>query len=132
MADPNFPFCLSVDALEIPLHLGVGEAERAELQTVQVWIHLFYAAPPEGAKEDMAAYCCYDSLCQALIAKAKEQPYHLIEYLCADFFRVLREQIPAEVKLWIKVQKALPISLVGYVVKGASATYTDLPGGVRP
>ena len=127
-----YPFSLQVDALTVPVTLGVGDEERAAKQDVRVWVKLFYPKPPAAAGQDMADYLCYDDLCARLLTAAAAKPYHLIEFLCADFFRLLRSMAPEEVRLWIKVQKSLPQGLVAYDVEGASVIYTDLPEGVRP
>ncbi len=126
----TYPFSLQIDALRIPVHLGVTAQERADPQTVTLWLKGFYAAAPDAAESDDAEYLCYDGLCQALLACAESQEFQLVEYLTAELFNAARAQIPQSVRLWMRVQKPLPPSLVGYEVEGASVVMSDLPEGV--
>lgn len=126
----TYPFCLKIDALEIPVHLGVTAEERLEAQVVKAWIQIFYPELPNGAKKDAANYMCYDTLCQRLLQRAGVQHFHLVEYLTRELYEVVRAQAPKDVRIRVEVKKPLPVSLVGYKVEGASVVYTDLPGGV--
>lgn len=120
-----YPFCLSIDRLAVPVHLGVPEEERREEQTVYVWVKLYYPYIPSGSD-----YQCYDSLCQSLLATARQKPVELVETLIMDLYRCLRRQIPSEVPIHVKLHKPLPASLVGYEVEGATVEYTDLLEGL--
>lgn len=125
-----YPFCLGIDRLALPVHLGVTEAEREHAQTVYADVRLYYPAAPDASAQDAAEYQCYDSLCKSLLATAQAQPTHLIEFLVGALYRCLRTQVPSEVKIRVTLHKPLPKSLVGYDVQGATAEYTDLLEGL--
>lgn len=125
----HYPFALNVEALKIPVILGVTEDERRFPQEVTVWVRVYYSEPPAGMAIDHSHYLCYDEMCQAMLKRAMRNEFHLIEYLTAELYSTLRDIVPDEAKIWLKIHKDLPPSLVGYMVEGASATYTDLPPG---
>lgn len=125
-----YPFTLSVEQLEMPVHLGVTVEEQAVAQTVYASVVLYYPAAPDAAAQDASAYQCYDSLCKKLLAVAAAQPVALIEFLVGELYRVLRAEVPPEVKIRVRLHKPLPESLVGYRVRGATAEYTDLLEGL--
>lgn len=120
-----YPFCLRIDRLAVPVHLGVTEDERREPQTVYVSVRLYYPTIPSGRD-----YQCYDSLCQSLLEEARQKPVELIETLIMDLYRCLRRQIPSEVPVHVSLHKPLPVALVGYEVEGATVEYTDLLEGL--
>lgn len=125
-----YPFCLSINQLALPVHLGVTEQERAEPQTVYADVRLYYPAAPAASQNDAADYQCYDALCQSMLALVRKEPIELIEFLVGALYRCLRAQVPDEVKIRVTLHKPLPQSLVGYEVQGATAEYTDLLEGL--
>lgn len=125
-----YPFSLSIDKLELPVHLGVTAEEQATAQTVLASVVLYYPTVPDASTQDASDYQCYDSLCQQLRDVAAARPVALIEFLVGELYRATRAAVPPEVKIRIRLHKPLPESLVGYVVDGATAEYTDLPEGV--
>lgn len=125
-----YPFCLHIERLALPVHLGVTEAERDNAQTVYADVQLYYPAAPDASMQDVSDYQCYDSLCKAMLATAQEKPVQLIEFLVGELYRCLREQIDPVVKIRVRLHKPLPKSLVGYEVGGATAEYTDLLEGL--
>lgn len=130
LQNPDYPFSLAVERLALPVYLGAGDEERAVEQTVYVSLTLFYPKAPDAAQQDAAEYLCYDGLCQSLLAVAAREPFHLIEFLAAELFRTVREAAPKECKVWLRLQKPLPVSLVGYAVEGAAIELSDL--GAQP
>lgn len=125
-----YPFCLSIDGLELQVRLGVTPEEQIVPQTVRVWVTLYYPAVPNALQDDAADYQCYDRLCRKLHDVAAMQPFALVEFLVGELYRVIRDDVPGEVKIRIRLHKPLPESLVGYKVEGATAEYTDLPEGL--
>lgn len=123
----HYPFMLSVDALRIPVNLGVTEAERMEETTVTVWVKLFYTIPPDAARQDDADYLCYEVVCKKLLKLAASQEFQLLEFLTSELYSEVRELAPADVGVWVKVKKPLPPSLVNCIVEGACAILTDVP-----
>ena len=124
----NYPFILSVDALQVPVHLGVTEDERATPTTVQVWVKLFYTIPPDAVRQDDAEYLCYEKLCRRLLQMVEGAEFQLLEFLTSELYAEVRELAPEDVGVWLKVKKPLPMELIGCHVEGASATLSDVPG----
>lgn len=125
-----YPFCLNINRLALPVHLGVTAQERAQPQTVYADVRLYYPMVPDASQQDAADYQCYDALCQSMLALTREKPVELIEFLAGELYRCLRAQIPPEVKIHVALHKPLPASLVGYEVQGATVEYTDLLEGL--
>jgi FolB domain-containing protein len=125
-----YPFCLSINKLTLPVHVGITAEEREKPQMLLVDVKLYYPTTPDASRNDAADYHCYDSLCKHLLARAQARPVELIEFLVGELYRCLREHIPDEVKIHVAVHKPLPSSLVGYEVQGATAEYTDLDEGI--
>src|SRR5688572_7526126 len=125
MKQSHFPFILKIEELQLPVHLGVTEMERLAAQTVFAWAEIRFPAAPAAVAQDDASYLCYDTLCQALLKKAAEKPYNLVEHLAGALLKELRLRVPAETSLYLKLTKPLPFSLVGYDVKGASIVLED-------
>lgn len=122
----TYPFVLSIDELSVPVHLGVTEDERRYATTVSVWVKLFYSFPPDAVRQDDAEYLDYDHICHALLSCAGSQSFQLLEFLTSALYAEIRGLAPDGVGVWIRVHKPLPLSLVGYEVKGASAVITDM------
>ena len=125
-----YPFSLSIDKLALQVYLGVTPQEQATPQTVHAWVKLYYPVVPNALRADAADYQCYDRLCRRLRDIAAAQPVALVEFLLGELYRAIRDEVPEEVKIRIRLHKPLPESLVGYAVEGAAAEYTDLPEGL--
>lgn len=122
---PTYPFSLAIERLAVPVFLGVGEEERQNKQEIFLSIKIGYSEKPKEINEDMGEYVCYDTLCQKLLAVAAQKPYHLIEYLSSELMKAVRNHVPAHADVWLKLQKPLPVSLVGYQIEGAAVELFD-------
>ncbi|MCH2546325.1 MAG: dihydroneopterin aldolase [Alphaproteobacteria bacterium] len=125
-----YPFCLNIDQLSLPVHLGVTEAEQEHAQTVYMDMRLYYPTVPDANSNDGQEYLCYDALCQQMLDAAQSKPIALIEFLLGELYRAARAIIPNEIKIYIKISKPLPESLMGYAVQSAAVEYTDLLEGL--
>lgn len=96
----HYPAVLEIKALRIAVHLGVGEAERANLQNIEVSVRFFFKKLPAVCGDESQTFICYDTLCTALQKKATEQPHKLIEFLCKQLHDtahlVMRDAIGSE------------------------------------
>lgn len=125
-ASAAYPFVLSVERLALPVHLGEGKAEREARQTVYLSLAVLYPQAPDAARQDGAPFLCYDTLCQSLLATATKAPVQLIEFLASELFRTVRQAAPEDCRVWLRLQKPLPKSLVGYEVAGAAVEICDI------
>ena len=126
----HYPFMLGIDRLRLAVHLGVGEEERAQPQTVEMTVRLYYADPPQGWGDDDGVFLCYELLSNVLHALAKERSFKLIEYLAQQSYEALGAEIVRQlgeehgVKIWLQIHKCdAPVeSLQG----GSRFVYSDL------
>ncbi len=120
----SYASVLALHALEVDIHLGVGEEERARPQKVIIDMRLYLPSLPGAAESDEGDYICYHTLSEKIRALCLEREYRLIEYLAHAIHRLLRESVPAEIGIWVKLRK--PQILLPYVRGGSSYTYSDL------
>lgn len=119
-----YPSTLAIRRLTAKVHLGVGDEERAIPQEVSVDVRFHMPALMSSATNDSGEYICYAPICEKIQDLCTAKPYRLIEYLAHEIHRLLRAEIPDEVRLTVMVLKApalLPF------VGNTSYSYTDLP-----
>lgn len=131
----HYPSCLTLHGLQLSVHLGRWDEERARRQPIALFIKLFFPTAPETCDEDGAKVFCYDVLCAALAEFVEQKNFLHIEYLARQLFEAIRANMrdqmgPSydDVRVWVRLHKfGAPIpALTG----GASFVYTDLPEGV--
>ena len=117
---------LQLDRLELPVHLGWTDQERAALQTVVVGIGLAFPSPPRaGATDDLGDTIDYAALAERLRREAAERPYRLLEHLGAVLFRAAADSVGGRAAIRISVTKHPPVEgLHG----GATFTIDQWPG----
>lgn len=125
---------LSINALRLPVHLGVEASERERAQPVEVTAQLYFESLPECAEDDESdTFICYDVICSSLSNYVQGKEFRFIEYLCMDLYRVIRthledqlgEEAAKAVKLWVKLHKC--VAPVPYMTGGAHFIYSDFP-----
>lgn len=128
---PHYAYMVSVIRLQVHAHLGFYTGERAKPQPVEISFKLYYPEAPAHALDDEAEFIDYGQLGKGLIDVVAARSFKLVEYMGAELFRHLREDLDrrgaSNVKLWLKLNKvAAPLpGLVG----GASYTQCDLEPG---
>ena len=102
---------LRVDDLEIAVHLGVPDAERASAQTIRVSFEIvFPTVPTAAADDDIHGTIDYGIVSHELIEVARERPYRTIEHLGETCFgKVLCHLTAPGTRLRLNVRKFPPI-----------------------
>jgi 7,8-dihydroneopterin aldolase/epimerase/oxygenase len=98
---------LRLEEIELYVHLGWPENERAEKQLVQVTIELWFNAPPLACHSDLLQdTVCYSTLIHLLQEKINTQSFHLLEHLSATIYAYIKHYL-ATLLLSAKVKIAV-------------------------
>jgi len=110
---------LEFDDARLRVHLGVGAAERAELQDVALGVAIQFAELPRACRSDrLEDTVCYAELIDAARATVLGRSFFTLERLAHELAGCARKYVPGDAALRITVTKLSP-PVVG------------LPGGVR-
>ncbi len=117
--------CLSINRIRLSVRLGCEKQERATPQSVEVGVKLYYTALTSASLKDKGDFACYDKISRLIQELCEKDEFRLIEHLGYEIYRKIRGSLAQEIRIWVKVTKCgLP---VGFVLGGASFSYTDLP-----
>ncbi len=116
---------LAIRQLEAMLHLGISAEERRISQKVIIDVRIYLPELPQASDDDNGQYICYHGISEKIQALCVQKEYRLIEYLTHEIYRLLRKQLPPEVRVAITLRK--PAIQLPYVIGGASYSYSDLP-----
>ena len=75
---------IQIIGIELPVHIGVPDAERASRQTVQADVIMRLRCPCEELRDDLASTIDYAAVTDRLRGLAAEKPRRLIETLAAE------------------------------------------------
>ncbi|MBV9128457.1 MAG: dihydroneopterin aldolase [Verrucomicrobia bacterium] len=90
------PDHIHIAGLELRVHLGVPEAERAQPQRVTVFLTYWLEHGLRDLDDDLARTIDYAAVCATVKTLAAERPRRLLETLAEDIARgVLRAYHPA-------------------------------------
>ena len=102
---------IQLDELEIQLHLGVSEEERAKIQSV--WISLtfeFFALPGSTSSDLISETVNYSSLSKLLKSEFNGSNIKTIEYMGFRAFNLVSEDIDQVGRLTLSIRKFPSIS----------------------
>ena len=102
---------IQLDELEIQLHLGVSEEERAKIQSV--WISLifeFFALPGSTSSDLISETVNYSSLGKLLKSEFNGSNIKTIEYMGFRAFNLVSEDIDQVGRLTLSIRKFPSIS----------------------
>ena len=102
---------IQLDELEIQLHLGVSEEERAKIQSV--WISLtfeFFALPGSTSSDLISETVNYSSLSKLLKSEFNGSNIKTIEYMGFRAFNLVSEDIDQAGRLTLSIRKFPSIS----------------------
>lgn len=126
-----YPYCFSINRLQLAAKLGWYDAERRRPQPVELTIKLFFPKRPECVDDDFAHFIDYDMLCNSIHALVAQQEYRLIEYMAQSMLNHIRQFVDTkkapDVKIWLTLTKSAPA--VPHLLGGASFTLADVPEG---
>ena len=101
---------ITLEGLDLSLHLGWPTDERAEKQTVRLDVHLSFPEPPKGCITDHLddAYC-YDKIITQIRQAVLPRQFRLIEHLGHAIYEVIQQALPPEIKISLRVKKQTAI-----------------------
>lgn len=100
---------LDVRGVQVFVHLGLTEAERAQKQEVLVDVNLGFLQEPKATQTDkLADTICYHTLINDLRTFVGEKHFAMVEKLSAEIFNFLKQKMQPHVKLQISVTKTHP------------------------
>ena len=105
---------LTIDALTVPIHLGVTEAERATPQIVTLSLAIGFENPPQACATDaLQDAIAYDALCEHIKQFCLQQRFALIEAMAQRLYTHLQQWLqkqPPHQRLWLSVCKKPPLA----------------------
>ena len=102
---------IQLDELEIQLHLGVSEEERAKTQSVWISLTFEFCALPESTSSDLISETVnYSSLSKLLKKEFNGSNIKTIEYMGFRAFNLVSEEIDQVGRLTLSIRKFPTIS----------------------
>ena len=102
---------IQLDELEIQLHLGVSEEERAKIQSVWVSLTFEFFTLPESTSSDLISETVnYSSLSKLLKNEFSGSNIKTIEYMGFRAFNLVSEDIDQAGRLTLSIRKFPSIS----------------------
>ena len=102
---------IQLDELEIQLHLGVSDDERATIQSVWVSLVFDFLSIPESTSSDLISGTVnYSSLCKLLKSEFSGSNIKTIEYMGFRAFNLISENIEQTGRLTLSIRKFPSIS----------------------
>jgi dihydroneopterin aldolase len=106
----NLLASLEIKCLELCVFLGWPKEERKKEQVVLLDILIHYQIPPKACETDqLEDTVCYSTLVKYLKDEIAGHSFHLIEYLGAKIFHLVKEKTPPTAKVNIIITKHPPI-----------------------
>ena len=102
---------IQLDELEIQLHLGVSEEERAKIQSVWVSLTFEFFTLPESTSSDLISETVnYSSLSKLLKSEFNGSNIKTIEYMGFRAFNLVSQDIDQVGRLTLSIRKFPSIS----------------------
>lgn len=99
---------LTLEHLQLMVHLGVTAAERAKPQ--QVILDITIKFPKLPLTDKLEDTICYDKLATAIKEFCHDKEFNLIEYMAKQLYDFIKTQISAQHKLQLSLTKTPPIA----------------------
>ncbi|MDX1901605.1 MAG: dihydroneopterin aldolase [Gammaproteobacteria bacterium] len=97
---------MTLNALELPVHLGWPKSERDTKQQVMLDIHLHFSEQPKGCVTDrLEDTFCYAALTEYLHDQIKNRSFHLLEHFTAEVHQIIQSFLPSSVMIEVCVTK---------------------------
>ena len=102
---------IQLDELEIQLHLGVSQEERAEIQSVLISLAFEFSSLPESTSSDLISGTVnYSSLSKLIKSEFNGSNIKTIEYMGFRAFNLVSEDIDQVGRLTLSIRKFPSIS----------------------
>lgn len=100
---------LEVRGVQLFVHLGFSESERAKKQEVIADINIFFSKEPRATVTDqLNDTICYHTLINDLRAFVLEKQFAMVEKLSADIFDFLQNRLDPQLKIYLGITKTHP------------------------
>lgn len=100
---------LNVRGVQLFVHLGYTEAERAQKQEVLADIELYFSKEPLATKTDqLKDTICYHTLIVDLRNFVGQKHFAMVEKLSADIFDFLSQKLGSSSKIRLSITKTHP------------------------
>lgn len=97
---------LQINGLELYVHLGWPDEERAEKQLVHVNIQLHFAQSPLACKNDqLTDTLCYATFIDQIIRHITPKTFHLIERLADEIYLFSKSVLPPNTGITVEIIK---------------------------
>lgn len=114
---------LHIHRLELALHLGWGEKERARKRSVLLDVRIRFSKPPAACLSDkLEDTVCYAKLCDGIRLEISKKEYRLIEHVSAEIYAYIKKQITPYAELSLRITK---YPAIGGLKEGVSFDYGD-------
>lgn len=114
---------LSINGLELSVHLGWTEEECQREQIVLLEVDISFSDIPKAcATDNLDDTLCYSALITTIREKINNKKFRLIEFLTHELYQIIKAYLPEGSKIMVRLTKYPPIQgLTG----GVCFTYTD-------
>jgi len=86
---------IELSEIELNLHLGWPDNERAHKQKIHVNLLLQFTQPPAACvTDDLTDTYCYDSLVQMIVKEVEAKEFRLIEHLGFHIYQIIKKSEP--------------------------------------
>jgi dihydroneopterin aldolase len=100
---------VSLDDLLVQMNIGVGEEERSEKQDIKMSFKLFYQNMPKACETDnIEDTNCYHEIYKVTHDYCSKNTLKLLEFLCFQVHRKIREITAKDIKIWVRAEKCKP------------------------
>lgn len=115
---------LNFERLRLLVRLGWGEEERRFPQPIDLSFTIRFANPPSACETDeLVDTTCYFKISEAVKVYCAERSFNLIEALGRQLHSVIRQQLPSDAQLLVKVTKVFPP--IAGLTGGVTFSYGD-------
>jgi FolB domain-containing protein len=105
---------LDLNDLRYMLKIGCSKEERSLPQEISISINIEFSSPPLGCEDDnIKNTICYDNLSKEIENFIKLKEYQLIENLCYELHKYLKDKLKSKITVSILKKPALMINLIG-------------------
>lgn len=107
----NIQSQLSLKNYKVELNLGWADAEREKKQTVYIDLVIKFQRLPQACRSDeLEGAVCYDELTRKITEFCAGRAFRLIEYFARELYEFVYQQIAADDKLLLRINKPHPCS----------------------
>ncbi|MBM4265636.1 MAG: dihydroneopterin aldolase [Deltaproteobacteria bacterium] len=100
---------LTVEAIELDVHLGCEAEERRVPQKVRLGLRVHFEAPPAACWTDsLGDTACYAELAATARDFCASREFRLVEHLAAALYDPLSARLPRGARLDLEVDKVAP------------------------